>query len=83
MSKPDIATLIETNLRGWAETKLQKLSEDQLDGLALGMGAAERKLDLPDGKMAVIKKILDRKKERSKHPVVSPLVRRAPSGCTE
>lgn len=69
----DIVALVESNLKGWAEVRLGQLSEDQLDELALAMGIADKPLDLPGGKQAVIKALLERKKERSKTPPPSPL----------
>jgi endonuclease/exonuclease/phosphatase family metal-dependent hydrolase len=75
MSKSiDTAELVSTNLRGWAEKRLEKLDAEQLDALAIAMGAAEKPLDLSDNKMSVIKVILERKKERGKERAPSPLV---------
>jgi endonuclease/exonuclease/phosphatase family metal-dependent hydrolase len=76
MTNVDIEALVASNLKGWAEARLQKLADNQLVELAVAMGAAERgKHSLPEGKLSLIKAILQRKKELGKERAPSPLTR--------
>lgn len=69
----DIGALVESNLHGWAKVRLQKLDNDQLDKIAVEMGAAARSTDSLKGKVSVIESILERKRERAKARPRSPL----------
>ena len=75
MPNVDVGALVDCNLKGWAEGKLQKLEDAELSQLAVAMGAAGRGDAPPDGKGSVIKAILQRKKERGKERAPSPLTR--------
>jgi endonuclease/exonuclease/phosphatase family metal-dependent hydrolase len=71
----DVNALVASNLKGWAEARLQKLTDAQLSELAVAMGAVEKDDELPQGKLNVVKTILQRKKERGKERPPSPLTR--------
>lgn len=75
MTNVDVGALVDSNLKGWAEGKLQKLDDAELAQLAVAMGASGRGDAPPDGKGSVIKAILQRKKERGKERAPSPLSR--------